>query len=119
MSLKAKNRHIKHTEEWNRNISKSHKNVKLSEAHKESLRKHHVGMTGKKMPGFHWYNNGIINVRTRGDCPEGFVLGRLKLKNENKGNAGKHGYNNGIRNVFAKECPEGYVPGILRKKKKN
>ena len=82
MSEKAKSRHVVHTKEWNENISKSHKGRKLSEAHKEALRKNHVGMSGKKMPGFHWYNNGIENLRSRGECSEGFVPGKLKTSQQ-------------------------------------
>lgn len=76
MSEKAKNRHIPRTKEWNEKISKSHLGRKLSESHKEALRKNHVGMTGKKMPGFRWYTNGIDNIRTREECPEGYWRGR-------------------------------------------
>lgn len=79
MSEKAKNRKpIIHTKEWNEKVSKSLLGKKLSEAHKEALRKNHVGMKGKKMPGFHWYNNGVENFRSRKECPEGFVPGMLK-----------------------------------------
>ena len=81
MSDKAKNRHTPHNEEWNRRISESHKGKHLSEAHKMALRKNHVGMLGKKMPGFHWYNNGIYDLRIRSEiCPDGFVFGRCKIK---------------------------------------
>lgn len=76
MSKKAKNRYVPRTKEWNENIAKGHLGKKLSDAHKEALRKNHVGMTGKKMPGFHWYTNGKDNVRTRGECPKGFWKGR-------------------------------------------
>lgn len=31
----------------------------------------------------------------------------------NKYNLGKHWWNNGIKNVLAKECPEGYEPGRI------
>lgn len=81
MSKKAKQRHVAHTKEWNENIAKSRKGKKFSEAHRESLRKNHVGTTGKKMPGFHWYTNGVINIRTRGECPSGYKHGRISTNN--------------------------------------
>lgn len=34
------------------------------------------GMTAHNK-GLHWYNNGIINIQAK-ECPEGYVLGRLK-----------------------------------------
>ena len=36
--------------------------------------------------------------------------------NMRKSKLGKHVFNNGIRNIWAKECPEGFVRGRLRKK---
>lgn len=38
------------------------------------------------------------------------------LKGKNTWTKGQHFYNNGIKNVMAKECPEGFVPGRLTKK---
>lgn len=34
--------------------------------------------------GTHWYNNGIKEIRIKGDCPEGFVKGRLPISDEIK-----------------------------------
>lgn len=83
MSEKAKNReHIVHTKEWNENISKAHKGKHFSESHKAALRRNHVGMKGKKISGMHWYTNGVISIRSRGECPEGFVKGRISCKKQ-------------------------------------
>ena len=90
MSEKAKNRHVKHTAEWNENIAKAHRGVKLSEVHKLALRKNHVGTLGKKMPGFHWYNDGNSNLRIKSEiCPEGFLPGKCKKKPTNNADLNK------------------------------
>ena len=57
---------------------------KLSEAHKGKPScmkgKHHSAETRTKMSeshkGNHWYNNGVICVRSK-TCPDGFVPGRI------------------------------------------
>ena len=83
MSLSAKNRHIHHSKEWNENISKAHKGKPLSEEHKKALRNtENPRNKGKRYPGYHWYNNGMKNIRIRCEiAPVGFVSGRL---NENR-----------------------------------
>ena len=66
------------------NLSKKAMGRKMSEETKQKIRE---GNIGKKKPGrslslkgTHWYNNGIIQVQIK-ECPEGFVPGKLKLKN--------------------------------------
>ena len=39
------------------------------------------GHNGYHTAGSHWYNNGVKNIRIHGDCPEGFIPGKLKLNN--------------------------------------
>ena len=59
----------KHTEEAKRLMSEKRKGKSTS-------------LKGKTLPhlhGSHWYNNGIINIK-RKECPEGFVLGKMKRK---------------------------------------
>ena len=42
------------------------------------IRRTYVDM-GLRTAGTKWYNNGIKNIRVKGDCPEGFVPGRIKI----------------------------------------
>ena len=51
------------SEETKRKISESMKGKKFSEEHKEA------------MSGWHWFNNGKINIRAK-ECPQGFIPGR-------------------------------------------
>ena len=37
---------------------------------------------------------------------------------QSENNIGKHWYNNGEINIYAKECPEGYIPGMLETTRK-
>lgn len=71
-----------HTEETKKKMSES----KKGENH-PMYGKHHSDETRRRMveshKGKHWYNNGVVNVRAR-ECPEGFVLGRLRTKINNK-----------------------------------
>lgn len=67
-----------------------------------------------------WWNNGIINTRSK-ECPgDGWKQGRLKdmynneyKKNMSIKNKGLKWYNNGIKEVFCKECPEGFISGRI------
>lgn len=46
----------------------------------------HYNTNVESIVGSKWYNNGIVNVRCKNGCPEGFVPGRIKwsTKHENK-----------------------------------
>ena len=59
------------SEETKQKISETRSGMKLSEAHKDNIRK---SILGKK-----WYNNGTIEIRSS-ECPNGYVKGRLKSR---------------------------------------
>ena len=65
----------KMSEESKKKNMEAHKGKKFSEETKKKLREAHKGNTAAK--GMRWFNNGEKCVRAR-ECPEGFILGRIK-----------------------------------------
>lgn len=80
-------------------------------------RKEIMNQRGMNVKGRHFYNNGVNEILAF-ECPDGYVLGRLKNRNYAT-NEGKHYYNNGVNEIIASECPDGYVLGTLKKTKKH
>ena len=81
-----------HTEETKRKMSESHKNIS-----EETKRKMSEAQKGKKLKPFTEEH-------------------KQKLSEALKGKSlGRRWFNNGIKNVFARECPEGFVKGRLKK----
>ena len=78
-----------HSEESKLKMSIAKKGKKISDEHRDKIRKF---QTGQK--------------RSKATC---------KKLSDNQ--IGRHWYNNGINNVFRYECPEGFVPGLLKNKK--
>lgn len=76
----------KKTEEHRNNISKSRLGMKFSEEHKKHLSESHMGHK--------WSDEAKAKVSKT----------RKQLK----------WYNNGVKNVRAKECPEGFVAGRVK-----
>ena len=61
------------SEETKQKISESHKGIRLGvKLSKETIDKQIAYRTG-----CHWYNNGVLECFCK-ECPEGFILGRLK-----------------------------------------
>lgn len=77
----------------------------------------------ERLTGTKIYNNGIQEIKVKGDPPEGFVKGRL-ITEEHKQNQKEATskarrntkcYNNGLVNIYLKdgqEIPEGFNPGM-------
>ena len=63
----------KRSEETRKRMSESHKGKQGPNKGKK-----HSEEWARKMSGWHWYNNGEINVKAK-ECPEGFVKGRLYI----------------------------------------
>jgi len=86
----------RHSAEARKKISDAKKGKTLSDEHKHKLSESHKGMTGKRH-----------SEETK-----------KKMSESQKGKSlGKHWYNNGIINTFAKSCPDGFVEGVIRKEK--
>ena len=97
----------------------------FSEESKAKMRKPH-GVKTLGSTGYTWYTNGIEEIFTLDECPEGFTKGRLPKSEEVKNKiglkaAGKKWYNNGlISKLFLPDnVPEGWVPGRLNVRKEN
>jgi hypothetical protein len=58
-----------------------------------------AGKVGGKLP---WWNNGIQNTRSPHSPGEDWVQGRL---------VAWRWFNDGFKNIRARECPDGYSPG--------
>ena len=83
-----------------------------------SLNENTKKLISTKRKGKKWYTNGNKNIKLgKNDIiPEGFYLG-VTYKNQIGPESGKyHWYNNGIKNVYAKECPDEFMPGRIKKK---
>lgn len=65
----------KHSEEIKKKISEAHKGIPRPEETKKKIAEASKG--NKNVRGTRWYNNGKISKRAK-ECPEGFVLGRIK-----------------------------------------
>lgn len=63
----------KRSEETRKRMSESHKGKQGPNKGKK-----HSEEWVRKMSGWHWYNNGEVNVKAK-ECPEGFVKGRLYI----------------------------------------
>ena len=106
-----------HTEETKRKMSSAKQGKKLSEEAKrkmsESLKgKHHTEEAKRKMSEAH-------KGRYIGRTPTWLVGKQLSEEHKQKDREAILGlkyWNNGIKNVRAKECPEGFVRGRLKKK---
>jgi group I intron endonuclease len=90
-----------------RNYNLSQKGIPLSVE-----RKRNIGLGGKKS----WEKDktrGIRSIETR--RKNGFLNQTLETKNKiSQSLKGNHKYNNGIKNIWAKECPEGFVSGWIK-----
>ena len=63
---------------WNKGKHLSTKTrKKLSNAHKGKKYGPHKKSTIAKMKQWHWYTNGIENIRAK-ECPKGFRCGRIR-----------------------------------------
>ena len=60
-------RESRSSEEYRKKMSDIHKGRKFTDEHKQHIR--------EAQKQFHWYTNGIKNVRAK-ECPDGFVPGR-------------------------------------------
>lgn len=86
-SRRKSNHNRKTSDKTRKKLSEAHKGRKHSE---ESKRKQSASSKGRKLTdedklnkskaavGRKWYNNGEIQISTKGSCPEGFVPGMLK-----------------------------------------
>jgi hypothetical protein len=80
------------TEEGRRNISIASKakrgRVKLTEEQRAKLRGPHTderkAITSKSLIGLRWWNNGLIQLKSKTDPGSGFKIGRLPLSEEHK-----------------------------------
>ena len=105
-------------------LTKSEHSILHMKGKKIWLGKHHTEETKKKMAA----------TKQGKQCSEETKrkISALKKGNKNmlgkhhseeakrkmsEANFGKHWFNNGIKNVFARECPEGFVKGRLKKVK--
>ena len=71
----------------------------------------------KSMPRPRWYNKDGVNKFYREQPPEGWVPGRVGLKNDwNRGK--RRWFTNGLEEKWAHECPDGWKPGRTPGKKR-
>ena len=119
-----KNRHFKFNsrlyqkirEEFANKMSQKMKGKPLTEQHKQKLSiahkgKHHTEETRKKL-------SEMCKGRYIGRTPTWLVGKRLSEEHKQKDRdaiLGLKYWNNGIKNVRARECPEGFVRGRLKK----
>lgn len=103
-----------HSEETKKKLSEALKGKHLSEEHRRKIGEANKGKSG------YWEGKRLSDETKK------------KLSNANKGrhlslseeakikisevSKGKHWYNNGTKNIRAKECPEGFVPGRLNRR---
>lgn len=108
-NLRKNHHHLKpflgrhHTEESNRKNAEAHKGKTLTE---ETRRKISESITGERNP--RWGKE--VSEETRRKISEA-------NKRKSSITKGTCWFNNGVRNVRAKECPEGFVSGILKKER--
>lgn len=104
---------------------------KLSEESKEKISKANKGRKPsdkqmEKLKSQKWYTNGIDNILTSLEPPDGYYRGRTLNKEwvekaniarstvkQQPHNNGKRLFNNGVIEVYDFECPEGFKPGHL------
>lgn len=140
--LTAKEHHSLHnkgkqfSEEHKRKLSEARKGKQFSEEAKKKMSEVHKG----EKNGFYGKHHSEETKKKLSEALKGKHLSeehRRKIGEANKGKSGywegKHlseeakikisevskslrWYNNGTKNIRAKECPEGFVPGMLKKK---
>ena len=97
------NKGIIPSEETKRKMSEAHKGKMFNEEHKLKISK-----------AMKYKNKGNKNRLGKHHSEET----KRKMSEAKKGKTlGRHWYNNGIKNVRARECPEGFVKGRLKKTK--
>lgn len=109
VNLSKNHHHLKpflgrhHTEESNKKNSEAHRGKTLTEATKMKISE---SMTGDRNP--RWGKE--VSEETK-----------RKISDANKGKSSKtkgtYWFNNGVKNIRAKECPEGFVRGILKEER--
>lgn len=92
----------KHSEETKKKMSESHKGKNRKPKSEEHKRK--ISSLLKGRVPWHKGKTGIYSEETK-----------RKMSESKKG---KRWYNNGIKNIFAKECPDGFIKGRIRKAEK-
>lgn len=123
--ISAKLKGFKHTDESKEKIANAHKNkhyytngymnvqdYECPEGFRKGMVYYHVEEHSKKL------SNALMGhetseerkVKISESLKRGYSEGKIKKNNWSKG---RHWFNDGIKNVCAKECPEGFVPGRL------
>ena len=103
----------------NENVGGNISNLGRSKAGRKNVESGHlqkISTLGGDKPGKKWFNNGLNEIKTFGECPEGFVSGRLISSMGMKGydRSKRKWYNNGKKETLIAVCPDGWKPGRLK-----